>query len=199
MSVVDLVFLFSFLFCAVLVIRLLWLPMRRDWPKWLATARWLVAFIVIYATALVATALIMPRRELPVGERKCFDDWCVAASGLELQPSPELCPGAAAVWVASVEVSSVARRIRQRAADATVEVEDLLGRRYASCSAGGPKHLRDMLGPGERFSVSMPFALPAGGRPVGLVVHHGAFPGVIIIGADQSWLHQPTLFRTIVR
>ena len=199
MTITDLVFLFSFLFCALLVVRLLWLGMRRNWPKWFASARFLAAFIVIYATALIATALMMPRQELPAGERKCFDDWCVAASGLELQPSAELCHGSAAVWVASVEVSSVARRIRQRAADATIEVEDLSGRRYASCSAGGPEHLRDMLGPGESFSVSMPFALPAGARPIGLVVHHGAFPGVIIIGADQSWLHQPTLFRTIVR
>ena len=74
---------------------------------------------------------------------------------------------AAAVWVARVEVSSVARRIQQLAVDAAIEVEDLLADRRV--------------------------------RPVELIVHHGAFPGVIIIGSDQSWLHQPTLFRTIVR
>jgi hypothetical protein len=191
----DLFFLASVLFCAALLVRLFWLATRKRWAAWRSTARLLVAFVAAYTAMLVAAALAMPRKELTAGERKCFDDWCVAASGLELQPTQALCPGAGSVWVASIEVSSVAKRIHQRAADASVEVENVDGKRYESCGGGGLPNIRDRLGPGESFSVSLPFGLPAGGHPAGLVVHHGAFPGIIIVGDDQSWLHKPTLFR----
>jgi hypothetical protein len=199
MAIADLVFIVSFLFCASMLIRLVWLAIRSQWARWRSTARLLGAFVAAYVSALATAGLSMPRHELAAGERKCFDDWCVAASGAEVQSTQELCPGSAAVWVASIEVSSVAKRIHQRAPDASIEVEDTDGKRYAPCAAGaGPRNIRDMLGPGESFSVSLPFGLPLDARPAGLVVHHGAFPGIIIVGDDQSWLHKPTLFRTSV-
>jgi hypothetical protein len=96
-------------------------------------------------------------------------------------------------------VSSVARRIRQRAADATAELEDENGSRYRPCaeSADG-KSLSGMLGPGESFRVSLPFRLPAAAIPAGLILHHGDFPGAVIIGPDLSFLRQPALQRLAV-
>ena len=55
--------------------------------------------------------------------------------------------------------------------------------------------LSDEIGPGESFRVFLPFRLPGGATPAGLVMHHGDVPGVAIVGADQSLLHQPALQR----
>jgi hypothetical protein len=59
--------------------------------------------------------------------------------------------------------------------------------------------LSDELGPGESFRVRLPFRLPEDAQPAGLVVHHGAFPGIVIIADDQSFLHPPALARVAVR
>ena len=199
MTVPDLVFIPSFLFCAFLLLRLAFLAIRGRWTKCRGTALTLILFVAAYAVALVGLALLTPRRELAPGQRKCYDDWCIAASGVEQQPTAALCPGAATVWVATLDVASVARRVQQRAPDTTVELEDATGKRYPPCQLAGLKTIRDLIGPGQSISASLPFALPAGARPVGFVVHHGAFPGLIIAGDDQSWLHDPTLLRIAVR
>ncbi len=195
MAISDLLFLVSLPVLAALIMRLVWLMIRGRWAGVRSAARNLTIFVGVYGLLLVGFALATPRRELGAGERKCFDDWCVAAGALEREPTAELCPGSASVWVASLEVVSVARRVRQRAADASVELEDAEGRRYSPCTVAAAEKIRDYLGPGDSLSISLPFGLPAGARPAGLVVHHGAFPGLIIIGDDQSWLHLPTLLR----
>lgn len=80
-------------------------------------------------------------------------------------------------------------------------MEDGEGRRFRPRGGalagvdGAVQGLTDELGPGESFRVMLPFRLPGDGTPAGLVVHHGDFPGVAIIGADQSWLHRPALQR----
>jgi hypothetical protein len=107
-------------------------------------------------------------------------------------------------WIATIEVSSDAKRIRQRARDARAELEDRQGRRYQPCAAALPfgtgpaRLLSDEVGPGESFRVFLPFRLPGDRTPAGLAVHHGDIPGVVIVGADQSLLHRPALQRLAV-
>ncbi len=104
------------------------------------------------------------------------------------------------LWVATVEVSSDAKRVRQRAPDARALLEDGRGREYAACGAPLAEHaLADELDPGEAFRVAEPFRLPTGAVPEGVVISHGAFPGVLIIGDDQSLLHARTLLGLAVR
>lgn len=98
-------------------------------------------------------------------------------------------------------LASVLLRVRQRARDARAELEDQQGRRHEPCAASltngtePRRSLSDELGPGESFRVFLPFRLPNTVKPAGLVVHHGDFPGIIIIGADGSFLHAPALQR----
>ncbi|HEY3742502.1 MAG TPA: hypothetical protein VGL53_21785 [Bryobacteraceae bacterium] len=172
--------------------------MRGQWVRCRATAQWLAIYVAAYVAALVIGGIAVPRREIGQGERKCFDDWCVAATGVEHKATSEMCPGAASVWVAAVHVTSVARRVRQRAADASVEMEDDFGDGHAPCAAASGHNIRDALDPGESFTLMLPFALPAPAHPAGLVVAHGRFPGLIIVGDDQGWLHKPSLFRLTV-
>jgi len=200
----DLLFLASFLFVATQLIRIAVLALRGRWDRLKGAARLLGAFVACYAVVLVAAALAQPRQFYAPGEKRCFDDWCVAALDASRAPDPAAVPAACrggGVWVATVEVSSVAQRVRQRALDARAELEDQRGNRYQPCAQplerepGGAHRLSDELGPGDSFDVFVPFRLPDGATPAGLVFHHGEFPGVVIIGQDQSFLHTPALHR----
>ena len=191
MTIGDLVFLVSVLFVVTLCLRVAISVMRRRWKTAGRLGRLLAWFAAIYALVLISVGLLMPRRVYAPGARRCFDDWCVTAMGAELSDDR--------VWIVTIEVSSDAKRVRQRARDARAEVEDQQGARYGPCGpplASGTEPARalaDELGPGESFSVLLPFRLPAGKTPAGLVVHHGDFPGIIVIGADQSLFHRLAL------
>ena len=53
-------------------------------------------------------------------------------------------------------------------------------------------------GRANRSACSCRSGFRAAQTPAGLVLHHGDFPGIAIIGADQSLLHQPALQRLAV-
>jgi hypothetical protein len=171
-------------------------------------SRLLGLFLACYAATLICVALALPRRFYAPGERRCFDDWCVTALDAKVADGsmvvPCLADRGSRNWVAAIEVSSDARRIRQRAPDARAELEDRQGKRYQPCAAAltgatePARLLSDEIGPGESFRVLLPFQLPDAATPAGLVVHHGDVPGVAIIGADQSLLHRPALQRLAV-
>jgi hypothetical protein len=184
-------------------IRLAILSARGRWDGVRRLARGMGVYLACYAGVLILAALMMPRQTRGPGERECFDDWCAAAISAEPAPAAAApCPGenGTRVWVATIEVSSDAKRIRQRAPDARALLEDGGGREYAACGAPLAAHaLADELGPGEAFLVQEPFRLPAGAVPAGVVISHGAFPGVLIIGDDQSLFHRRTLLGMAVR
>jgi hypothetical protein len=201
----DLFFLASVLLVLTLTVRIAVSMLRRRWETARRLATVLGFYLGCYAALLIGVALARPRRILAPGERRCFDDWCAAAitarpadGGVE-QPCES--GRAGRVWIATLEVSSVAKRIRQRARDARAEIEDRVGKRYEPCAPalknGGdsPLSLSAEIGPGESFRLLLPFRLPAGSEPAGIVFHHGDFPGAIIIGADQSFRHPPALHR----
>lgn len=191
------------LLALVMLLRLAVLALRGRWDGVRRGSRGLGAYLACYAGILVTVALVMPRQALAPRERECFDDWC--AAGISVEPAATADAPCAAeagkrVWVATVEVSSDAKRVRQRAPDARALLEDAGGREYAACDGTLGSHaLGDELGPGETFLVTEPFRLPAGAVPAGVVISHGAFPGVLIIGDDQSLLHSRTLLGVAVR
>jgi hypothetical protein len=200
MTIFDLFFLISVIFVLAMAIRIAISAIRRRWDTVGRRGRFLGMFMAFYAVVLIVAALALPRRFYRSGERRCFDEWCAAALGAAAATGTPCGPdNGGRDWVATVEVSSDARRVRQRAPDAHAELEDLQGRRYRPCAASGSdKSLTDELGPGESFRVSLPFRLPRDATPAGIVLHHGDFPGVVIIGADQSFLHPPALQRLTV-
>jgi hypothetical protein len=198
MNFFDLLFLVSVLFVLAMAGRIAVYLIRAQWNAATRAGRFLGLGLALYSAVLMWVAVALPRRFYASGERRCFDDWCVAALAATTSAAAPCGPGdSRRDWVAVVEVSSAARRIRQRAADAHTELEDQQGRRYRPCAATA-NSLSDELGPGESFRVTLPFRLPRGASPAGLVLHHGDFPGVVIIGADQSFLHPPALQRLAV-
>jgi hypothetical protein len=200
LTLFDLLFLASVLFVVAMLLRIAVSAFRGRWTAASRSGRFLGLFLAIYAAVLVCVALVLPRRYYASGERRCFDDWCAATLDATATTTAPCGPDdGGRNWIASIEVTSVARRIRQRAPDAHAELEDAQGKRYQPCAAtAGGRSLSDELGPGESFRVSLPFRMPRGATPAGLVVHHGDFPGAVIVGADQSFLHPPALQRLTV-
>ncbi len=198
----TLVFLGSLLIVAALLLAGLIIALGRHWAHLSRVARILGAFIALYAVVLLTVSLATPRRVLDPGQSECFDDWCVAGVSAKLAPS-SLCPGESngTVWVATLQVSSRARGITQPASDAAAVLEDRANRQFKPCAGPlptpgqGAHALTDYLRPGESFTARLPFRLPASAQPAGLVLSHGAFPGVLIIAADQSGFHKHTLFK----
>ena len=205
MTLSDLFFVASVLLVVILAGRSAVSAIRGRMDRARRLARWLGLFVASYAVLLIAVALALPRSFHEPGERRCFDDWCIVAVSAKAVDNPAEVPcqpgQGSRGWVALVEVSSAAKGIRQRARDVRVELEDRKGRHYQPCAApltygSAPRHLlSDELGPGEAFRVFLPFRLPGGAEPTGLVVHHGEFPRLVIIGDDQSFLHTPALLR----
>ena len=198
MTLSDLFFMASVLLVLVLSVSIAALAIRRQWTTMRRVALWLAVYVGAYAVALVATALASPRRTFAAGERRCFDDWCVAA--LTLDRDQSACPAAPAteVWVATVQVSSVAKRVQQRELGAYPELEDRDGRRYSPC-AEPARNLSDQVGPGEAFLVRLAFRMPAAAEPSGVLIRHSIIPGIVIIGDDESWLHPPALYAATTR
>ena len=203
MTIFDLLFILSVLFVVILLVRIAISALRRRWSSTLRLGRLLGGFLALYFVALVGFALALPRKIYAPGERRCFDDWCAIAVEAKPADAAGACPAdpGSSEWIAAIEVSSLARGIRQRARDAHAELEDRQGARYSPCapalaqSKNPARVLTDPLGPGESFRVYLPFRLPAGRTPAGLVLHHGDNPGAVIIGADQSLLHTPAIQR----
>ena len=172
------------------------------------SAGYLAAFVLVYAAALVGMSLATSRQIIEPAGRHCFDDWCVGADlAAPLGPEASVsCPAPAGsrLWAVTLRVSNRGRGRRQRARDAAAVLEDQTGRQYPPCpaapQASGPSpQLRDEVSAGESFDVPLVFPLPVDARPAGVVVSHGAFPDMLIIGADQGVLHPRALLRVTVR
>jgi len=211
MTLFDFLFLASILLFVICVLLILISAARARFDRVGWWSRLLVSYFAAYALLLLITSLFSPRRVYAPGERRCWDDWCataVRAVPAEASAIP-VCPATpnSRVWLAEIEVSSPAKRVRQRALDARAAIEDQHGSRYSPCAGWltqgttPPHTLSDPLGPGESFSVFLPFQLPADRQPVGMVLQHGASPGLLIIGDDSSFLHRRALqpFATLSR
>jgi hypothetical protein len=107
-------------------------------------------------------------------------------------------------YLATVRVSSRAKAITQRALDVQVSLLDGSHQRYDPSSSGqqaldaigqGGQPLSSELAPFGSFTRTVVFDLPKGSSHLALVVTHGLFPDLLVIGSEQSFLHQPTIIE----
>ena len=153
-----------------------------------AILRGLAVGLAAYLAIVAAVGLASPPRVWRVGERRCFDDWCVTVD--RAQHSAR---GGGTTWTVTLTLSSRALGRPQRENGAGVLLVDGRGRRYppARSPAGDP--MKVLLQPGESATVVFTFQLPADAGRIGLVIDHGWFPGLFIIGDDESLFHGPTV------
>ena len=141
-----------------------------------------------YLAVVAAVALTAPQHIIRMGEDRCFDDWCIAVTQVEVQPAI-----ASLVYDVTLRVSSRARRVRPSAPDVRVYLVDEQGRTYGSYQDPGAPRLGVMLHPLEAVTTRCRFRVPADNSHLALVVAHGGGPGWFIIGDDQNPLHKKTI------
>ncbi len=199
MTIFDLLFILVFLTCAAALVLACWnaLRGRRDTATWMLKR--IAAFASAYLAIVVVVALASPQRIIAAGTNQCADDWCIAVLRAQRWPVKD------SKWLAvTLRVSSRALRVEQSARDARVYLINNDGRHYESPaplqaayeSANGPAiPLSVRLRPGEAILTTRVFEAPP---PVGhlrLVLVHGGWPALFVIGDSHSLFHKRTVMR----
>ncbi len=148
----------------------------------------------LYIAAIVVVSLLSSRQVLRAGERRCFDDWCIAVESARVIANPvrsevEECS-------VRMRISSRARGARQREKGVAVYVVDTQGHRYVAAPDSSEVPFDTLLGPGESIAVTRRFGIPSAVHGLALIIRHeGFYPGALIIGDEQSLFHKPALLE----
>ena len=206
MTIFDVVLILAVLGCMLALFFLGYYLLRRQWMRARQVLLVLGSFLVLYAAVLLSVSLLSPQRVLAMHQNRCFDDWCLSVERVEQQPTvgavPAVITAHGTFYLVIMRISSQARSITQRALDAQVYLLDARGQRYDPSPMGqqildatgqGGQPLNSELAPGSSFTRTMVFDLPKGSSHLALVVTHGLFPDVLVIGSEQSFLHKPTI------
>ena len=204
MHITDLLFLVCALTAIGAMGRIIYLLIRRNLRGAARTTGRLAIAVAAYFLILIVVSLVSPGRVLAMRERRCFDDWCIQVTGVEQAPEIGDVHAAGRFYMVRFEVLSDAKRVTQRALDVHVWLLDDAGHRFGVSATGqgafertrGPAKPFDMeLHPGEAFETTRVFDVPASIRGASILIEHGTWPGRLIIGASQSFLHAPTLVK----
>ena len=110
MTVFDLVFIACFLVAMVALVRAGYHASRRRWASSSRVLTRLGFGAAIYAGILVAVSLSSRQKVLRMGERQCFDEWCVSVERvvrLSQVGDPTTVAHARGIfWVVTVRVSN---------------------------------------------------------------------------------------------
>jgi len=155
---------------------------------------------------LISVALLSPQHVFAMHQDRCFDDWCISVEQVVQKPTLGVASTSIVAqgvfYLVTVRVSSRARGITQRALDVQVYLFDAKGQRYDPSMAGqqaldasghGGQQLTSELAPGASFTRTIVFDLPKGSSHLTLLVNHGLFPDMLVIGSEQSIFHKPTI------
>lgn len=184
LTIFDVLFLVLFLLTLIALIVAAYQSLRGGTGKAVRSVVGAAIVWVIYLGGVIVVSLSTPRREVAIGELRCFDDWCLTVE--RLSPAS-----------ATLRVSSRAARIRQGAPDTFVYLEDSGGKKIAPRSCSGPG-FENKISSEESYEKICEFDVSAGVQIAGLVVRHGSTgPGVLIIGDDSALFHQPAIVRML--
>lgn len=187
MTIFDLLFILLFLTSVVTVATAAVMAILGRFSKALRVLRnWSICF-AIYMAIVETVAFATPQRIVPIGEDRCFDDWCVAVKRAEHQAS---------TYFLTFKISSQAKRVSQRAKGAYVFLMDSQGRRFNPAPDPSAVPFDVLLQPGEAVETKRSYTLPGDAREVGVVVvHEGSycFPGCFIIGDEANPIHKRTI------
>jgi len=190
MTPFDLVFILVFLTTVVLLGRIAVAAIRGRSAVAARRLRVLVSGLAGYMLVVLLVGLVTPRREVPLGQPECSDDWCIAVTHASAEPGG---PAERRVDI-EFEVSSRARRIHQRERFVTVYLRGRDGHRYDPIPSADQPPFDVLLAPGERLSTHRLFVVPDDVHDLGVVVTREgdfAFPRCCIIGDGP--LHKPPI------
>jgi len=191
MSIFDLLFIAVFLATAATLLSVAFLAIRGRGARALAILRRLCICAGAYFGIVAITSIFLPRIAMQVGERRCFDDWCIAVENASRQPA-----GGHVAYSVTFRLSSTARRVSQRENSLAVYMTDDRGRRYDPAPNKPDVPFNVQLGPQESVTATRVFEVPGDAHDLGVVIsHEGGFPiGWFIIGYE-TWFRKPAIVR----
>ena len=205
MSGFDLLFVLVFLSTATTLIVILVNLFRGRKHAAVRVSRALGTGLASYLLVVAAVAALAPQKVLTMGEDRCFDEMCFAATGVKKVPvigqGSNRVRASGSFYLVSVRVSSHSRGRAQSEAGVKASLIDSEGHVYqvspqgqrAYESGAGPSPpLTSRLQPGETISSVQIFDVPQGTSDLALHFGHDG-PGLFIIGDDESPLHKPTI------
>jgi len=191
MSLFDLLFLGLVLTAVITLLTAACFAVRLDFGRAGRILFRLFVGAAVYMGVVVVVSLMLPRRVLTMGEPLCFDDWCVAVTGVRHAPE-----GGKIAYHLDLRLSSRARGVLQREKNLAVYLTDSRERRYDPVASPTDTPFSVLLRPQESVDVSRSFAVPDDARGVGVVIaHEGGFPIGWFIIAYDTWFRKAPLLK----
>ncbi|HEX5323295.1 MAG TPA: hypothetical protein VFW40_05870 [Capsulimonadaceae bacterium] len=207
MSIFDILFLVVVLSAAITLVAALIGLLRGRRRSALRALGILAACLAVYFLVDIVVTVSSPQRVLRMGQNRCFDEMCFAATSVKivptLGPKGRRVKAAGRFYLVTIRLSSHARRRPQRELGVMVSLIDSRGQIYGVSSAGRGAFeaasepnppITSLLQPGESLNSVQVFDVPKGASGIALHVGHSG-PGLFIIGDDENPLHKPTLIR----
>jgi len=147
----------------------------------------LAGCLAAYFVICCLSTVLVPRRELKIGQPQCFDDWCV-----ELDAVSKSASNSTVSYETTIRIFSQAKRVSQRENGIAFYLEDDAGHRYSPIPNPSDVPSNSLLQPGESVTLTRVFQLPSGAHAAGFVAtHEGGFPiAWFVIGEGQSLFHK---------
>jgi hypothetical protein len=190
MTTFDVIFIIAFLATVVLLMATVVATIGGRLRRALGRLLGLGVFVTVYLAVVIVVSLTSPQRLFAVNEPQCFDDWCISVDHVGQTPAR-----ARVSYAVTLRLFSRARSRAQRERGVNVYLLDDRGQRYEPRADPQAISLNARLDPGESLIATRRFTVPADIHNPGLVIAHKRFPGMFIIGDDQSLFHKPLVIR----
>jgi hypothetical protein len=145
----------------------------------------------LYFAIVILVSAIGARHVYRVGDKQCFDDWCIAVSAVSRTPA-----GPETTYDVTLTMSSRAKVRPMGETGTVVYLIDADGHRYDPLPDPNAIPFDTLLEPGGSAITQRRFVVAAGARDVSLVyTHEGGFPIGSLIITEGGWFAKPPVVQ----
>jgi hypothetical protein len=188
--VFDLLAIAAVLALVVFVLRIAYLSLRGRLPQAGKLATRVAYCAAAYVAVSISVSAARPERSIGLGERWCFDDWCISVDRVSRQAA-----GADLIYTLDLQTYNAARR-PQAALYPWMFVRDAQDRHFGPDGREWVGAVESSIPPHESLRFSVAFHVPADARQLSFVTNHGSgapctpLPSVLIIGQGGCLFHK---------
>ena len=146
-----------------------------------------------YLAVLMAFSLLQPQKIVAMGQDQCFDEMCIAVSGVEEVPGFLIHDGSRLIRV-SVRITNHGRGRTESENLIRAYLVDAQGRRWNESRGIAGVPLTAKVSAGDSVISEPVFKVAKDASELKLIFTHGwRQPGVLVIGGSDSLLHRKTI------